>query len=172
MISGIAIVGGNGSGKTTLGKYLAALLAYKHIDVEDYYFKQSAVPYADPRSKEEVQKLILEDIHQYGHFVLSAVNGDMGEEINDLYRHIVYLQAPLDIRIKRVKQRSLDKFGSRVLEGGDMFEQEQNFYRFVASRSLDQTDNWIKKMCLPVLCLDGTAPISDNIIRIREWIRG
>ena len=38
---------------------------------------------------------------------------------------------PLDIRMERVQQRAFDKFGSRVLEGGDMYEQEQKLFEFV-----------------------------------------
>lgn len=119
MISGIAIVGGNGSGKTTLGKYLANLLGYKYMDHEDYYFINSAVPYANHRTKEEVQKLVLADIQKYRQFVWTSVNGDMGSAINDMIDCIVYIQAPLEVRLARVKQRALDKFGDRVLEGGD-----------------------------------------------------
>lgn len=36
---GIIVFGANGSGKTTLGCELAHLLNFKHMDHEDYHFK-------------------------------------------------------------------------------------------------------------------------------------
>lgn len=162
MISGIAIVGGNGSGKTTFGRYLAGLLGYRYMDVEDYYFRESDIPYTNMRTKQEVQALLLRDIKRYDSFVLSSVGGDFGEEINGYYTAILYMYAPLDIRLARVKQRATDKFGSRVLSGGDMYEQEQAFLQFVANRSLEKTERWAAQMGVPVLYLDGTAPVADN----------
>ena len=170
MNHGIAIVGANGCGKTTLGKCLADLLGYKHMDIEDYYFKESAIPYANPRTREEVRDLILADIEKYNQFVLTSVNCDFGQEITALYDCVVYIEAPLEVRLERVKQRAFDKFGSRVLEGGDMYEQEQNFFNFVAARTMDQTDTWLLGMNCPVLYVDGTEPIAANVRMIKEYI--
>lgn len=170
MCHGIAIVGANGSGKTTLGKRLADLLGYKHMDVEDYYFNESVIPYANPRTAEEVQELMLADIKKYSHFVLSSVNCDFGSEINSFYNCVIYMKAPLDIRLKRVKQRSIDKFGNRVLIGGDMYEQEQIFFEFVLSRTMDKTDKWLQDIKCPVFYIDGTETITNNAEMIKEKI--
>lgn len=169
-ICGIIIVGGNGSGKTTLGKQLADSIGYKYMDVEDYYFKSSEVPYTNPRTKEEVTKLMLLDIKKYKKFVLSSVNGDYGEEINGFYKYVIYIHVPLNIRINRVKQRSFDKFGNRILKGGDMYEQEQTFFQFVASRTLNKTDLWLQSLNCPIIHIDGTKPIASNIKIIKNKI--
>lgn len=80
---GIIICGANGSGKTTIGRELANALNYKHMDIEDYYFIESKIPYSKSRTRDEVQRLILKDIEKHNHFIITAVNGDMGQEIND-----------------------------------------------------------------------------------------
>lgn len=171
MNHGIGIVGANGSGKTTLGKHLADLLGYKHMDVEDYYFKDSVIPYANPRTREEVQALLLMDIKKQSQFILSAVNCDFGEDINGMYDCIVYINAPFEIRLNGVKQRSVNKFGSRVLEGGDMYEQEQNFFNFVASRTMDKTDTWLKRIKCPIIYIDGTQPTTSNSKMIKKSLK-
>lgn len=168
MNHGIAIVGGNGSGKTTLGKYLAELLGYKHMDVEDYYFHNSTIPYTKPRTKEEVQNLILADIETHHRFIVSSVNADMGCTINAFYECIVYIDVPLDIRLERIKARAFDKFGDRVLEGGDMYEQEQHFFCFVANRTMEKTDAWIQSMTCPVIHIDGRESVEKNAQLIKE----
>lgn len=166
MASGIVICGANGSGKTTLGRELAKSLCYKHMDIEDYCFIESEIPYTKQRTRDEVQQLILNDIKKYDRFVLSAVNGDMGEEINSMYCCAVYISAPLEIRIDRIKRRSYERFGERVCLGGDMYEQEQKFFDFAVSRSMEETEKWLKTLSCPVIYLDGTKSVSDNA----EWL--
>ena len=167
---GIAVVGGNGSGKSTLGKGLAEALGWKFMDVETYYFPDPASDYGDPRPKEEVCRLLLADMAQSGNFVFSSVGGDMGPEINRRYGLIVYIQVPKEIRLERVKQRSRQKFGSRVAEGGDLYEQEQAFFDMVAGRSLDRIDDWIRTMNCPVLSVDGCKPPEENAQLIKAYI--
>ena len=51
MPRGIIVCGANGSGKSTFGRELARALRYRYMDIEDYYFKESAVPYSEPRRR-------------------------------------------------------------------------------------------------------------------------
>lgn len=176
MKNGIIICGANGSGKTTLGKALSQALNYKHMDIEDYYFIESPIPYSNPRTRHEVQNLILRDIEKYDNFIISAVNGDLGKEINRLYRCAIYLSAPLELRLNRAKQRAYDKFGNRILVGGDMYEQEQGFFDYVANRSTEKAEKvkeWLKTLSCPVIYADGTKAISDNVnwllSKVREY---
>ena len=78
---GILIFGANGSGKSTLGLELARLLDYKHMDIEEYYFIKSDIPYTISRTKEEVIKLLYNDIINYINFVISSVTGVLGSAI-------------------------------------------------------------------------------------------
>jgi len=56
----------------------------------------------------------------------------------------VFLSVPIDIRLERVKHRSSEQYGQRVLVGGDMYEQEQGFLGFVRARNLSIIDEWSK----------------------------
>lgn len=163
MPKGIAIVGLNGSGKTTLGRALAERLGYYRMDVEDYYFPKSDVPYAVARTREEVERLMLADIAEHGDFVLSAVCADFAA-IEPFYELIVYLEAPQNERMERIRQRSIDKFGSRVLPGGDMYEQEESFFAFAAKRTPDKIEKWIKTVACPVLRIDSRKP-TEKLVR-------
>ena len=62
MYNGIIIMGLKGSGKSTVCQKLADLLCYRRMDVEDYYFFDSDIPYAKSRTHEEVKQLMLDDI--------------------------------------------------------------------------------------------------------------
>lgn len=168
---GIIIFGANGSGKTTLGRELARVLKYKHMDIEDYYFHKSDVPYSNPRSREDCIKLMLADIEKYHSFVISAVNGDFGDEITSMYDLAIFLTAPSEIRIERIKYRAYEQYGERVCKGGDMYKQELKFYDFVASRSLTPMEQWAKTLACPVVQLDGTQPVEELIRYILRKIQ-
>lgn len=163
MPNGIVLFGANGCGKTTLGCELARTLKIKHLDVEDYYFEESEIPYSKPRSKDTVIELTLADIEKCDSFVLSSVKGDYGDKISSMYKLGVFLSAPIEIRLERVKNRSLKQYGERVLLDGDMYEQEQGFLEFVRTRNISIIDEWAKTLACPILYLDGTKVISKNI---------
>ena len=158
MGTGIIICGLNGSGKSTLGKALAERLHFYFIDNEDLYFPKTdpIYIYAAPRTHEEVKNLFFN------------VKGDYGESI---YQYAVLIDVPKDIRIERVKNRSFQKFGSRMLSGGDLFEQEKRFFDLVKSRAEDTVEKWVQSLNCPIIRIDGTKPIEENINLIVEQIK-
>lgn len=167
---GICVCGLNGSGKTTFAEALAKELNVKHMDIEQYYFTSADNPYASSRTREEVERLLLEDMNQNPDFVFSAVNGNMNSEINEKYSLVVYLDAPLDIRMKRIKQRAVEKFGDRVLFGGDMYEQEEKFFAFAQKRTPDKIEDWLNTVSCKVIRLDGTKSIQENVEFVKAFL--
>lgn len=165
---GIIIFGANGSGKTTLGRELAGLLGFRHMDIEDYYFEKSEIPYTVKRSRKDCLELMLSDIEKYGSFVITAVTGDFGDEIQRLYKLAVGITAPHEVRMSRIKQRSREKYGDRVCKGGDMYEQEQQFFDFAAARSLSGIGEWAETLTCPVMYVDGTVDWHINAAVIAE----
>lgn len=167
---GIIVFGANGSGKTTLGRELARILNYKHMDIEDYHFIKSDMPYTIERTREECLSLMLADINKYHGFVISAVTGDFGETIMQLYELAVHIKAPVELRLKRIEQRGYEQYGARVLTGGDMYEQRQKFTEFAASRSLTPIEQWAKTLACPVIRIDGTEDWRTNAAFIAKQL--
>ncbi len=169
MPCGIIILGLNGSGKTTVGRELAQLLNYKRMDVEDYYFPASETPFATHLTKEEVQQLIWSDICTYGNYVLSSVNCDWGEQIISTLQLAVFLSAPLEVRLARIKQREFARFGPRVLEGGDMYDTQHRFHNFVASRQEEPIKQAVSSLPCPVLETDSTMSIKTIVRQLYDY---
>jgi len=169
--NGIVIFGANGSGKTTLGRELAHNLNYKHMDVEDYHFEKSDIPYTVERTREECIELMLSDIEKHHSFVLTAVTGDFYDEIHRYYELAVYLSAPLEVRIERIKQREYEKHGERICEGGDMYKQHIKFVDFVGSRSLSGIELYAETLSCPIIRIDGTVDLLTNIAIITEKLK-
>lgn len=166
----IIVCGGNGAGKTTLGNALSVKLGYKFLDIEDYYFqKQNAYYiYDNPRTTEEVQKMLLNDFNKFDNFVFAAVKGNYNNEISDSFTHAVFICVPKEIRIKRVIERSYNKFGSRVLYGGDLYYKEKSFIDMVNNRSDNYTLDWLNTVNIPIVKVDGTMPIDENVSIIQK----
>lgn len=173
MGTGIMICGLNGVGKSTLGRALAEKLNFYFIDHETLYFPNTDSPdlYTAPRTHEEAGKILISELEAHKDFVFTAVKGNYSEPICSLFRYVVLIHAPKEIRVQRVKDRSFQKFGDRILPGGDLQEQEEHFFDFVQSRPEHLVEDWAQTLNCPVLRVDGTAPIEDNVWKIIEWLQ-
>ncbi|MCI8361182.1 MAG: AAA family ATPase [Clostridiales bacterium] len=173
MGTGILVCGCNGSGKSTLGKALAQELSYLFIDNEDLFFPRTDLdyPYASPRSRKEAEALLLREIRAHEDFVFAAVKGDYCREARSSCRYAVLLEAPKEIRFERVRRRSFEKFGSRMLPGGELYEQEAAFFRQAMDRSEQEVFSWAETLPCPVLRADGTRPVPQNVEWIMEQMR-
>lgn len=170
---GVIICGMNGSGKSTLGRALADSLGWRFIDNEDLYFPKAdpAHPFAVQRTKDEVEALLLAEVRRDDKFVFAAVRGNYGAEVLPYYKAAVLVEVPRDIRLERVKARSYGKFGARMRPGGDLYESEKAFYDLIAARPEDYATRWLDTVEIPVLRLDGTRPVGENVTLISDWLR-
>jgi shikimate kinase len=174
MGKGIIVCGCNGSGKSTLGKELARKLKYTFLDIEDYYFpnKSTDYTYDFPRSRKEVESLLLDDMKKCNNFVLASVKGNFGKEIVSLFTTAVIINVLKEIRLQRVKSRSFQKFGNRILPSGDLYEKEKQFFDMVASRTELIVEEWLHSTNCSVVRIDGTKPIVENVEQITNELFG
>ncbi len=165
MGTGIIVCGLNGSGKSTFGKALAEKLQFHFIDNEDLYFPKEdpGYIYAAPRTREEVEMLLQNEIKAHENFVFASVKGDYGEMTCPLFRFAVLIHVPRKIRLERVRNRSFQKFGERMLKGGDLYEKEEAFFELVRSRPEHSVEEWAQSFPGPVWRIDGTRPVEENV---------
>mgnify|MGYP002076444880 FL=1 len=81
------------------------------------------------------------------------------------------IDVPKDVRMRRVKNRSFQKFGNRMLLGGDLYEQEERFFDLVKSRAGNTVEKWIQSLNCPIIRIDGTKPIEENINLVIKQIQ-
>ena len=188
---GIAILGMNGAGKSTLAHALAKVTGYTEMDVEDFYFPEQRasrlhalehdtvavtehlgdLPFSVPRSKAEVEELLLDAIPENGGFILAGVTLNFREELLSRLTLAVELETPLKTRIQRIEDREIRRFGDRVLPGGDMYEQQADFRRMVETRDPSAASQSAEKLPCPVIKLNGTAPVEENIAAILAHLK-
>ena len=163
MGTGIIICGLNGAGKSTIGKALAKKLNFYFIDSEDLYFPNKDSDYSSPSSHKDAAELFFQKISAHENFIYTSVKGAFGKDSYPFFQYAVLVDVPKDIRLQRIKKRSFEKFGNRILSGGDLHEQEENFFDFVAARSENTVEEWIPSLNCPVIRIDGTKSVEENI---------
>ncbi len=171
---GILVCGLNGAGKSTLGKNLAKRLGFSFLNAEDLFFSKTGpgLSYAHPRSCHEAQALFLDFIATHENFVFACVKDPFSQEISSLFRYVVLITAPKALRLRRLKARSLQKFGGRALPGGDLYQQETAFFAMAAAREDRDIVQWAQTLALPILPVDGARSAGENAGRAAAWVRG
>jgi len=177
--SGISINGCAGSGKTTLAKALAIHLGFRHLDLDDYYWRKGTeIPYTEMNAQADIIKSLADDISKQSHFVMSGSIGSiLWDFVNPLFDLAVLVQTPASICLERVKKRAFEKFGDRVCAGGDLYHNHLNFYKQIElyeagenpAYSLARHEKWAAELRCPVLQIDGTNLIADNVSLISEY---
>ena len=162
---GILICGLNGTGKSTLGRLLADRMRYEFIDNEDLFFPKADPSYtfSSPRSKEDVIRLLEEKISENNRFIFAAVRGNYGDRLIASLDYIVLIEVPKQIRSKRVRDRSYQKFGDRILPGGDLYDKENKWFSLTDGRPETYVTDWLETVNCPVIRIDGTMPIKENV---------
>ncbi len=188
--SGIALLGLNGSGKSTLAHAISQQLNFYEMDIEDYYFPEQKesrlkalegdssektllpdiLPFSSSLTKSDVESLLLKDILMHPHFVLAGVTMNWREEILSRVRIAFLIKTPLEIRLQRIQDREIMRFGSRVLPGGDMYDQQCEFRRIVAEKDSEIVYLSAERLSCPVIKLDGTRSVEDNLQLIKRFI--
>lgn len=177
MSSGIIIIGPSGSGKSTLGKIAARKLGYPYFDVDDYIWKQNTdSPYTQMYTRDEKISRLSNDIAPYEHFVMAGSMSSFHYAFDEMFEMMVLLYVSPDIRIERVHKRAIERFGERVLEGGDMYEAHMRFlndnrrYEEDGSPNMREQKEWMENMSCEKIELDGAAELEKNAdVIVNNW---
>ena len=73
------------------------------------------------------------------------------------------IDAPKQIRSQRVRDRSYQKFGNRILPGGDLFDKESQWFSLTDKRPEAYVTDWLETVDCPVIRIDGTLPVERNV---------
>ncbi|MDA3847253.1 MAG: hypothetical protein PF505_12045 [Vallitaleaceae bacterium] len=123
----IHIFGASVSGVSTLGKSLSTALDIPVYDFDDYYWLKTDPPYTKKCEKHKRYELLLNDLNGKNDFIISGHYGTSFEPLDDMLSLVVFLYVPKEIRQLRIRNRELMEYGTRILQGGDMYESHEEF---------------------------------------------
>lgn len=175
MINKIHIFGASGSGTTTLGRYLAKELNIRHLDSDDYFWKHK---FDEVWPKETRLKHLKEEIHKQNQWILSGATIPWGDSLKELYDLVIFLSVPNEVRLKRLEEREMERWGDRALPGNDKYEHFRKFMEWanlyetggINVRSRKSHENWLKELTCPVLYLSGIESVEERVLKVLEYI--
>ncbi len=175
MATGIMIIGPSGSGKSTLGKRLAEVLNYPFFDVDDYIWRfDTPELYTVMYSHQEKITRLQNAIAPYQNFVMAGSMSSFHKAFDSSFGMMVFLYVAPQIRIERLKKRAVQRFGERVIEGGDMYNSNLKFlednskYETDGSPNMKEQKEWMGSLSCIKMELDGSESVDKNAKSIAE----
>lgn len=168
----IHIFGASGSGTTTLAREISARFGYFHMDTDDYFWLPTDPMFTIKRDKAERLALMKKDIETHEKIVISGSLCDWGDDLIPCFDLAIRVVTDTQTRLERLKDREYRRFGERIQEGGDMYEEHTKFLKWaseydtgdITMRSKMKHDAWQKRLSCPVITVNGTDSL-ENIIK-------
>ena len=172
----IHIMGASGSGTSTLGEALANVLPHTHLDTDDYFWINK---FTEPRPVPERREMLKEELLQSEQWILSGSLVGWGDYFTPYFDLVIFLWIPPDVRLARLKQRELERYGAEALAGGSLYEQSQTFLKWAALydhagtevRSKTLHEQWLAELSCPILRIEGDYSTEERIAIVTNFLK-
>jgi len=174
MLKRVGITGAPGCGVTTLGALLAGRLDAVHIDTDDHLWVATDPPYQRKHEAPERRRRIAAEQARTGRWVVSGTLDSWAEGVAREAELIVFLEAPTEVRMARLRRREQARFGDALLPGGALHETHRAFIDWAAQyehgtqpgRSRPRHERWLAGLATPVIRLEATRPPDELVAEI------
>lgn len=165
------VTGASGAGSTTLGRALANALALPHFDSDDFFWRPTNPPYLEVRPSAERSSLMEALFLPRNGWILSGSGLGWGD-VADRFDLVVFLYAPTQVRLDRLRERESRRFGAEATApSGWRHAETESFLDWAAhyddgtreGRSLLMQLEALAKLTCPVLRLDGAQPVEELV---------
>lgn len=161
---------------TTLGRALAARLDAVPIDTDDHYWVATDPPYREKNDLPDRLRSIRAEQAKTGRWVISGSLDNWAGATLGGVELIVFLEAPTEVRMARLRAREEARFGDMLLPGGAMHDIHREFIDWAAQyelgtqpgRSRPKHERWLASLAVPVLRLDSTRPVEELVSAVLQ----
>ncbi len=92
---------------------------------------------------------------------------------------VIFLWIPPDVRLARLQQRELERYGAEALAGGSLYEQSQAFLSWAALydhagtevRSKSSHEQWLAELACPILRIEGDYSTEERIAMVMDVLK-
>ena len=167
----IHIFGASGSGTTTLGKALHTALGYRHLDADNYYWEKTDPPFQIKIPIEKRNQLITNHFLAHENCIISGSMVSWGKEWASAFDLYVFLYLPPAIRMQRLKDREIERYGKRLIRDEKIRKESKAFLEWASQyddgtfqgRSLGIHLDWIKVLEGKVLKIEGDTTVEERV---------
>jgi hypothetical protein len=140
-----------------LGRAVAATLEAAFVDADDLFWLPTDPPFKAKRDAAERAALLRGHLSTNPSLVVSGSIYGWGIELEDAFDLVVFLQAPAEVRVARLRERELRLLG-RVDEEFIAWATQYDLGA-MPGRSLARHLAWLESRTCPVLRLSGTEDV-------------
>jgi len=172
----ILIIGGSGSGTTTLGRELADVIEFQHLDVDDYYWKPTDPPFQHKVAMAVRAENLRNDFEKYENVIVSGSLVSWTGNWQTVFDLIVFVTLDKEIRIKRLEQREVERYGDKLQTDPKIKETSEAFldwatryddFKFTG-RSIKIHRDWLASVSCEVVEVDSKNAVEYNVFEILE----
>ena len=175
----VLISGGPGSGCTSTAAAVGAALNLPVFDSDSFFHKASDPPFQQQNSPEERRELLRSALEDREAWILSGSIATWGL-VELAPTHGVFLEVPVEERLKRLEQRQLTLFGARIEPGGDMAEEHRAFMEWApgyesrsgAGRNLRTDRAFLETRCERFMAIAGVIPFEELVGGVIAFLSG
>lgn len=175
MKSRIHILGAAGSGTSTLGESLAKVLVKHHLDTDDYFW---STKFTEQTPVSERKEMLSKDLLRDDKWILSGAVAGWGDCFKPCFDLVIFLWIPAEVRMARLQQREVERYGKEVLAGGSRYEQSQTFLEWASLydhagtevRSKALHEQWMTDLSCPILRIEGDYSVEERVARVMNYL--
>ncbi|NSL85948.1 adenylate kinase [Chitinophaga sp. Mgbs1] len=174
------LFGASGTGVTTLGRVLAAEWQVPYFDSDDYFWEPSDPPFTVRRPADVRNARMQADIAAHPAWILGGSVINWGDQVFPVFDLIVFLWLPPEIRMQRLRERELDRYGTVIITDPVRKRLYEDFIAWAADydqptglsgRTIHAHEAWISRQQAPVLQLRGDLSVTERMARIIAAIK-
>jgi adenylate kinase family enzyme len=173
------IFGASGAGVTTLGHALGESLGIPYFDSDNYFWEPSDPPFTVRRPPAERDAALAAALAHHASWILGGSIVGWSEHWLTAFDGVVFLYLPPAVRLARLQQRELERYGDVIFADPNRASQMQAFLAWAAgyedgssggSRTLANHTMWLSHFSCPVLDLRGDLTVTERLQSVQAWL--
>ena len=147
-----------------LGRALAARYGAAFCDSDDFFWLPTDPPYKVQCPPADRLTRLLSRLAEQPRVVVAGSVQEWGLQIEDAFDLIVFLRVPTEVRLARLRQRDLDRFGR--VNTGFLAWAAQYELGVLKGRSLPKQLSWLGERNCEVLRLTGSQAVEQYVDQV------
>jgi adenylate kinase family enzyme len=174
----IHLLGPSCSGTSTLGILIAEKYKIPWYDTDELFWIKTDPPFTKKRERNERINLLKDIFQKNDSLVLSGSAMGWGDFIKEYLDIVIYKYVEQDLRIKRLMEREIKRYGKRIEPGNDMYKIHKEFMEWnkkyetggMEMRSRESELFWIKDIRCKIIKLEENKTPEEELKIVSEEI--